>query len=149
MGSVTATTTMRHAQNWRGLRLREALDAAGMNAEDMGKRMHVTGAAVRNWCLGRREIGVDELEQFASITGYPVEYFIRPEYRLPADFDVHKRMERIAEQISELSGELADRAVRPEQVDISFRKQHDLSEDDWKQIMDIIRRAEEEERERE
>ena len=52
---------MRNKENWRGKRLKEAMEAAGVKSEGMGRHMNVSGAAVRNWCLGIRDIGLDEL----------------------------------------------------------------------------------------
>lgn len=85
--------------NWRGRRMREAMEARGLTSGQIAQRMDVTDGAVRAWTTGHRQISVDDLERFAFIVRYPVEYFIREEYRLPKDFDLHERLKELTELI--------------------------------------------------
>lgn len=74
---------MTQDHNWRGRRMREAMDIVGLSSGQVAVRMGVTGGAVRGWTTGRRKIGLEEMEKFAMVVGLPVEYFMKPEASLP------------------------------------------------------------------
>ena len=73
---------MTQDQNWRGKRMREAMDIVGLSSGQVAVRMGVTGGAVRGWTTGRRKIGLEEIERFATVVGLPVEFFMRPDAKL-------------------------------------------------------------------
>jgi len=47
-------------------RLREAIDAAGINQSELARRMHVTPALVSQYLSGHRSPGLDVVEKFAK-----------------------------------------------------------------------------------
>jgi transcriptional regulator with XRE-family HTH domain len=59
-----------------GERLRAALKRAGLSAEGMGRRLGVSGAAVRRWCLDRNEPDVSTLSAFAKAGGCSLLWLI-------------------------------------------------------------------------
>lgn len=99
---------MKNEQNFRGKRMREAMNRTGMTSGQVGYRMGVSDGAVRCWTSGRRGVGTDEIARFAEIVGYPVEYFLYRESRLPSDFALRHEVEKLAEQVSRLADKVAE-----------------------------------------
>jgi len=93
---------------WRAKRMREAAEAAELSSEQIGKRLHKTGALVRRWWNGTRTPGIDDLEDYAIITRHPVEYFLREEAVLHRDFTVQDQMEKLQDQIAQLADKVAE-----------------------------------------
>ncbi len=79
-------------REWRGKRMKKALDVSGYTSEQIAMKLGVTGGAVRGWTTGRHSITIDNLENFARITHYPLAYFLQEEYELPVDFSSRREM---------------------------------------------------------
>lgn len=59
-----------------GERLRAALKRAGMSAEEMARRLGVSGSAVRMWSSDKRQPDFDTLRRFAAACGASVLWLI-------------------------------------------------------------------------
>jgi transcriptional regulator with XRE-family HTH domain len=94
---------MRDNINFTGQRMRQAMDERGLTSGEIAKVMHVSDGAVRGWTTGRRKIGLDDLSSFATIVGYPIEYFIKADYVLHEGFAVHDQLQKLARDIDDLS----------------------------------------------
>ena len=105
---VTGNVAMSNERNFRGKRMREAMNHAGLTSGQVAYRMGVSDGAVRGWTTGRRGIGLEELVKFAGIVGYPVEYFLYPEYQLPRDFSLRHEVGKLAEEVAKLADRIAE-----------------------------------------
>lgn len=138
---VTGNVAMSHERNFRGKRMREAMDQAGLTSGQVAYRMGVSDGTVRGWTTGRRGIGLEELVGFAGIVGYPVEYFIYPEYQLPKDFSLRHEVEKLAEEVAKLVGKVSEEpCVYLTTADVleHLRKTHHLDDETVEAIRRII-----------
>ena len=138
---------MSHQHNFRGKRMREAMDQSGLTSGQVAYRMGVSDGTVRGWTTGRRGIGPEELVKFAEIVGYPVEYFLYPESQLPEDFSLRHEVRRLSEQVTELAERVAEERstyiATDEKALEHLREAHDLSDEDVEEIRRIIRKKNE------
>lgn len=122
--------------------MREAMDKAGLTSGQVAYRMGVSDGTVRGWTTGRRGIGPDELALFASIVGYPVEYFMYPEHRLPADFSLCHEVQKLAEEVARLVERVGEERgayiVSDEAVLEHLREVHNLSDEAVEEIRRLI-----------
>jgi len=126
--------------------MREAMDMAGLTSGQVAYRMGVSDGTVRCWTTGRRGISPDDLARFAQIVGYPAEYFLREESRLPQDFSIRQEVERLSQRVAELaekvSEERAGYMAGDEEVLEHLRRSHSLTDEDMEAIKRIIEKRE-------
>lgn len=136
---------MRHESNFRGERMREAMDAAGLSSGQVAYRLNVSDGAVRGWTTGRRRIGIDDLMRFAVVVGYPVGYFVDPDFRLPSDFSLRIEVAKLTEQVVRLNEQIGHEpgsTVTSDEEALSYLKSsHNLSEEAVEAIRAIFREA--------
>lgn len=142
---VPGHVAMSHEHNFRGKRMREAMDKAGLTSGQVAYRMGVSDGTVRGWTTGRRGIGPDELAAFAGIVGYPVDYFMYQECQLPGDFSLRYEVKRLAEEVAKLVERIdkeggAYITTDDEAIDY-LQRVHHLPEKDVKVIRRIIEKA--------
>ena len=130
---------MRSEHNFRGKRMREAMDRAGLTSGQVAYLMNVSDGTVRGWTTGRRGIGPDELAGFARVVGYPVEYFLYPDYQLPRDFSLHFEVKKLSEEVAKLAERVAEETgtyTATDEALTHLRKAHHLDDE----AIDAIRR---------
>jgi transcriptional regulator with XRE-family HTH domain len=93
-------------ENWLGERLREAAKEAGLPSEAIGRRMNRSGAAIRRYWDGTRNINLEDLKTYAAITNYPLDYFLHKERRLPENQHIRQKFDRLVSEVEELRKEL-------------------------------------------
>lgn len=124
------------------------MDRACLTSGQLAYRMGVSDGTVRGWTTGRRGIRPDQLAQFASIVGYPVEYFMCPEYRLPGEFSLCYQVKELAEGVAglvEKIGEEGGAYIRTDDEALDYlREAHHLQENHVEAIRQIIEKADRE-----
>lgn len=137
---------MSHQHNFRGKRMREAMDKLGLSSGQVAYRMGVSDGTVRGWTTGRRGMGPEELVKFAEIVGYPVEYFLYPESQLPEDFSLRHEVRRLSQQVTKLAEKVAEEHApyaTDEEALEHLREAHNLTDEDVEEIRRIIRKKNE------
>lgn len=84
---------------------------------------------------------MEELVKFAGIVGYPVDYFLYPEYRLPRDFSLRHEVGKLAEEVAKLAEKVSEEpGVYLTTTDAieHIRKAHHLDDETVEAIRRII-----------
>ncbi len=89
-------------ENWQGERMREAADAARLSSDEIGNRIKKSGATVRRWWDGTRNISLDDLKAYAIITNSTLDYFLYKEHRLPENAHIRQKIDRMATELEQL-----------------------------------------------
>ena len=136
---------MSNEPNFRGRRMREAMDRAGFTSGQVAYRMNVSDGAVRCWTTGRHGVGTDDLVRFAEVVGHPVEYFLSPGYRLPDDFSLRCELRKLNERVEQLTEKVGNepgfRIANDEEAIAYLRTTHNLSDEGVACIRQVIERA--------
>jgi transcriptional regulator with XRE-family HTH domain len=135
-----------YERNFRGKRMRAAMDRAGLTSGQVAYRMGVSDGTVRCWTTGRRGISPDDLARFAEIVNYPVEYFFREDSRLPEDFSFRQEVQKLSRQVTELAKKVSEEHATYTAGDEGaleyLRQKHALTEEDMEAIRRIIEKRE-------
>lgn len=59
-----------------GARIRQARKAKGLTQEELGKLLHVTGAAISHFERGRRDVDAKTLAKIARVLEKPIDFFL-------------------------------------------------------------------------
>ena len=133
---------MTNGRNFRAMRMKEAMERAGLSSGQVAYRMNVTGAAVRGWVTGRRGIGPDELTKFAEVVDHPVTYFLSPGSRLPDDFSLRYGLRKLNELVETMTEKIGNepgfRVAGDEEAIDYLRRAHNLSDEAVARIRQII-----------
>jgi len=121
------------------------MDRVGLTSGQVAYRLGVSDGTVRGWTTGRRGIGADDLARFADLVAYPVEYFLRQEYRLSEDFSLRYEVHKLSTQMSYLIEKIAEEPAKyiasDDQALSYLRDTHRLSSEDIESICKIIKKA--------
>jgi len=135
---------MSDERNFRGKRMREAMNRVGLTSGQVAYRMKVSDGAVRCWTTGRHGIGTDDLVTFAEVVGHPVEYFFSQDYRLPDDFSLRCELLKLNERVEQLTEKVGNepgfRIASDEEAISYLRRTHNLSDEAVASIRQVIER---------
>lgn len=80
--------------------------------------------------------------RFSEIVGYPLEYFLYQEYKLPDDFSLRHEVRRLAQEVTRLAYKVAEEHgeyfATDEQALEHLRRAHDLSDETVEAIRRLI-----------
>ena len=131
--------------NFRGKRMREAMDRTGLTSGQVAYRMKVSDGAVRCWTTGRHGIGTDDLLKFAEIVEHPIEYFLSPDYRLPDDFSLRCELRKLNERVEMLTEKVGNepgfRIASDEEAIAYLRRSHNLSDEAVARLRQLIKQG--------
>jgi|GEM_PF-3293525 len=137
---------MSNEDNFRGKRMRAAMERAGLTSGQVAYRMNVSDGAVRCWTTGRHAISTDDLVRFAAVVDHPVEYFVSQSYRLPDDFSLRCELRKFNERVEQLSEKIGNqpgfRIASDEEAIAYLCRTHNLSDETVACIRELIERAE-------
>lgn len=93
-------------ENWQGKRLREAAESAGLSASEIGRRMKKAPSLVSRWWSGDRNISLEDLKIYSTITSCPLDYFLYQERRLPENIQIRQTIGRLTAEATRLATEV-------------------------------------------